>query len=206
MIVIVDYNKNATQALGQLLETLAMPYTISDCPEVIRQSDYLILPDGDSYQEVMAFLNETELSDVIKAYGRAGNPLLGIGMGMHVLFEGDTTTGFTSGLGLLAGLSESLPSDAYFPVPHQRETELLGLAEGSQLTQGLGAAKVSYDHRLTVDCDLELIQAVSQYSIKFPAIVQEKNIVGYQFLVEERSGAGGQALHNFIEKYKERGA
>lgn len=197
MIVIVDYQENNVSTLVEVLKKRGCEVEVSDQADVIANSDCLLLPDGASYQVVMATLREQNLIPIIKAHAKAGKPLLGIGLGMHLLFEGTTVRGFTEGLELLEGLSELLPSDDDYPLPHNGEVTLIGVEEGNPLTEGLENQAVVYHHSLMVDCELEQIKALSQYSVKFPAIIQEKAIVGFQFLPELSAG-GEQALINFI--------
>lgn len=199
MIVIVDYLEAETKQLCQVLEALSQPYLVSDEPEQITNGNYLILPNSQSYEEAMASLSAKKLVKVIQSFASSGKPVLGIGMGLHLLFEGKVAPSYTAGLGLLEGLSEELPVDSDYPLPNKGSQELLGLAEDSALTDKLANQFVTYNHRLMIDCELEQIKAVSQYSLKFPAIIQEKQVVGYQFLPELSGSAGVQAIKNFLE-------
>lgn len=197
MVVIVNYGNADVKGLVEIINKEGFHVTVSEERAVIEKSQCLILANGKSYQEGMAQLRDWELISTIKSVAREGKPILGIGLGMHLLFEGTTVAGFTSGLELLEGLSEALPADSEYPLPHQGERTLIGVDEENPLTKGLTDQLVSYDHSLTVDCDLEQIKALSQYSLKFPAIIQEGAIVGFQFLPELSSG-GQQALQNFL--------
>ncbi|WP_314066920.1 imidazole glycerol phosphate synthase subunit HisH [uncultured Vagococcus sp.] len=199
VIVIVNYQENNVSDLVKVLKRLGCQVDISNQADVIAASQCLILPDGTNYQGAMAKLKEMGLSSVIKAHVEAGKPLLGIGLGMHLLFEGTTVDGFTSGLDLLEGLSENLPEDQEFPLPHRGASKLIGVQEANPLTAELDGQLVIYNHLLTVDCELDQIKALSQYSVKFPAIIQEKALVGFQFLPELSQG-GEQALSNFIKE------
>lgn len=194
----MNYQEKDVSSLITSLKKYGCQVEVSDQLEVIAKCDCLILPDGDSYAEAMVTLREKELLGAIKAHAKAGKSLLGIGLGMHLLFEGTTVNGFTAGLELLEGLSENLPDDPAYPLPHTGQSTLIGVDETSDLTSGLANQKVGYHHSLTVDCDLNQIKALSQYTIKFPAIIQEQAIVGFQFLPELSPG-GEQALSNFIK-------
>lgn len=197
MIVIVTEQDDEVTDLANYLKAQGEQVEISTKEESLRASDRLILPNAANYAEAMGLLQERELISAIDEHTKAGKPILGIGLGMHLLFEGVMANGFTAGLEILEGLSESLPLDEAYPLPHRTEGVLIGMDEESVLTQGLTNQLVVYDHCLTVDCELEVIRALGQYSVKFPAIIQRGAIVGFQFLPELSVG-GQQALDNFL--------
>ena len=105
MIAIIDYGMGNLHSVCNALSALGFSYCVSSDPEVLKQADGLILPGVGAFRDCMNNLQKASLIDVIKEQANSGKPLLGICLGMQVLFEKGYEVEETQGLGLLHGKS-----------------------------------------------------------------------------------------------------
>ena len=103
MIAIIDYGMGNLHSVCNALSALGFSYCVSSDPEVLKQADGLILPGVGAFRDCMNNLQKASLIDVIKEQANSGKPLLGICLGMQVLFEKGYEVEETQGLGLLHG-------------------------------------------------------------------------------------------------------
>ena len=122
MIGIIDYGMGNLFSVSQALERLQVDYFISEKESELKKADALILPGVGAFKDAMALLNETGLTTMIREYVATGKPLLGICLGMQLLFEESEENGIHTGLSLLPGRVVRFPGktengDTY-KVPH----------------------------------------------------------------------------------------
>lgn len=208
MIGIVDYGMGNLFSVSKALERLNVPYFISEQRDQLMTADALILPGVGSFRDAMERLNETGLSDMLRTYAKSGKPLLGICLGMQLLFDESDENGLTAGLGLLQGRVEKFPGktsdgEAY-KVPHMG-WNALDFAQVSPILKDIDDKYVYFVHsyyvKLTEEADLI---ASATYDVKVPAIVGRNNIYGMQFHPEKSGRLGMELLRNFTEIVKER--
>ena len=89
--------------MSEALKRLDVPFFVSEKPEELGKADGLILPGVGAFKDAMVILNESGISDFIQDYVKTGKPLLGICLGMQLLFEESEEGGLSKGLGLLPG-------------------------------------------------------------------------------------------------------
>ena len=107
MIGIIDYGMGNLFSVSQALERLQVDYFISEKESELKKADALILPGVGSFKDAMARLNETGLATMIRDYVGTGKPLLGICLGMQLLFDESEENGIHSGLSLITRKSRS---------------------------------------------------------------------------------------------------
>src|SRR5213076_1360263 len=98
MIGIVDYGMGNLFSVSKALERLGAEYFLSSEKKDLLAADALILPGVGSFRDAMLRLNEEGLSEMVKEFAKSGKPLLGICLGMQLLFEDSDENGFTEGL------------------------------------------------------------------------------------------------------------
>lgn len=200
MVVIIDYGMGNLKSVYNALQKIECESKISSKIEDIKNADALILPGVGAFKDCMDNLQRVGLIDVIKEEANAGKPLLGICLGMQVLFEKGYEVEEREGLGLLKGSIEKM-EDSNVKIPHigwnnlefNREDELVkGLKEDSF---------VYYVHSYYAQGyrDEDLV-AYSQYGkLKIPGLVRKGNVMGAQFHPEKSGEIGLQILRNFKE-------
>ncbi|WP_223701347.1 imidazole glycerol phosphate synthase subunit HisH [Sutcliffiella deserti] len=202
MIGIIDYGMGNLYSVSKALERMGVGYTISNSREVLAQADGLILPGVGSFRDAMAILQETGLDAFIKEEVKSGKPLLGICLGMQLLYENSEENGQTEGLGLLEGkvvrFRGTTADEESYKVPHMGWNKLR-FTKDSPLLKGLVEDYVYFVHSYYVSSfsEKELL-ASSLYDVIVPAVVGKENVFGTQFHPEKSSAAGLAILKNFV--------
>lgn len=205
MIGIVDYGMGNLFSVSKALERLGADYFISGEKEELAQAEALILPGVGSFRDAMIRLNEEGLADMLRAYTNAGKPLLGICLGMQLLFDNSEENGLTDGLGLLPGNVRRFPGGGY-KVPHMGWNRLEFTAT-SPLLANLEEDYVYFVHSYFVDAkDSTVLLAKASYHEEVSAVVGRGNIYGMQFHPEKSSRLGMSLLTNFLKIVDERKA
>lgn len=203
MIGIIDYGMGNLFSVSKALERLGAEYFISDDKEKLKAADSLILPGVGSFKDAMDRLNETGLTDMIREYTATGKPLLGICLGMQLLFRQSEENGLTKGLNLLPGEVVRFPGvtkeGQTYKVPHMGWNKLRFKGDSPLLTN-TEEGYVYFVHSYYVKTeDKEVVIASSGYDVEVPAIVGKGNVFGTQFHPEKSSKLGMDLLRNFID-------
>jgi len=196
-IAIVDYGMGNLRSVEKALEHVgARPVVASDHAE-IGAAQGLILPGVGAFPEAMRRIRERSLDGLIGERVSAGTPLLGICLGMQLLFEGSTELGGAEGLGLLGGRVDQLDPGAD-KLPHIGWSAVR-VERDSPIVAGLGADEPFYFvHSFVARARSEDTIASCEEGERFAAIVGSGNVVGAQFHPEKSSAAGLQLLRNFV--------
>jgi glutamine amidotransferase len=208
MIGIIDYGMGNLFSVSKALERLGVPYFISDESEKLFSANGLILPGVGSFRDAMHRLNDSGLSELIKQYVATGKPLLGICLGMQLLFEVSEENGLSKGLGLLSGQVVRFPGRTNvgmdYKVPHMGWNKL-NFKRPSNILNNVNESHVYFVHSYYVKTDdEEVLIASSDYGLEVPAVVGKGNIIGMQFHPEKSSRLGIQLLKNFADLAEER--
>lgn len=209
MIGIVDYGMGNLFSVSKALERLGADYFISSEKNALIAADQLILPGVGAFRDAMVRLNEDGLSEMMREFAQSGKPLLGICLGMQLLFEDSDEHGLTDGLKLLPGSVRRFPGKnkdgESYKVPHMGWNKLEFVKESSLLA-GLKEDFVYFVHSYFVDAkDSAVLLAKTSYFEEVAAVVGHGNIYGMQFHPEKSSKLGMALLNNFL-KLKERRA
>ncbi|MFK2825456.1 imidazole glycerol phosphate synthase subunit HisH [Bacillus sp. B190/17] len=201
MIGIVDYGMGNLFSVSKALERLGIPYVISESPEELNETKGLILPGVGSFRDAMALLKEKKLDDFLYTYAESGRPLLGICLGMQLLFQESEENGRTEGLGLLKGRVTRIPAgaDGKMKVPHMG-WNALSFHKESPVLDGAEEGYVYFVHSYYVtEMDEESLLASTVYGVGIPAVVGKNNVFGMQFHPEKSGAVGMQLLTNFTK-------
>lgn len=204
MIGIVDYGMGNLFSVSKALERLNADYFISGDKEELLRADALLLPGVGSFRDAMEVLQV----DTIKEFAASGKPLLGICLGMQLLFEDSDENGFTKGLGLLPGhvrrFSGANAAGETYKVPHMGWNKL-DFVKSSPILDGLEEDYVYFVHSYYVSAEnTEALLAKANYHEEVSAVVGKGNIFGMQFHPEKSSKLGMALLSNFLKLVEER--
>ncbi|MBD7913015.1 imidazole glycerol phosphate synthase subunit HisH [Clostridium cibarium] len=200
MVVIIDYGMGNLKSVFNALNKIDCHSKISSDKEDLRTADALILPGVGAFKDCMDNLERTGLSDIIKEEVVKGKPLLGICLGMQVLFEKGYEGEEKKGLGLLKGEVRKMV-DPYEKIPHigwnnleKNNNDILidGINENSY---------VYYVHSYYAQeyRDEDLVGYSTYGKLKIPGLVRRDNIMGAQFHPEKSGEDGLRILKNFKE-------
>lgn len=203
-ITIVDYGLGNIRSLKNALEHLSITCTLSRDKDVILNSDALILPGVGAFGHAMDILEEYDLVTAISEYAKSGKPLLGICLGMQLLFEESEEFKITKGLGLIEGCVKKLQNVR--KLPHIGWAKLHNKMDTKKtILDGLDEkAEFYFVHTYAVGTDDAYILSTSRYdNIEFCSSVKKGNIYGCQFHPEKSGKVGLKILKNFIDIVKE---
>ena len=202
MIAIVDYGVGNLFSLSASLAHLGLDSTVTADPEKIRSADQIILPGVGAFGDAMDKLTSTGLVPLLKEQAQQ-KPLLGICLGMQLLFEQSSEYGVHQGLGLIPGKVEPLLPQVEplgLKVPHMGWISL-NIRKNDGLFKGIeGNPYVYFVHSyyLTAE-DKDIVSADTFYSTEIHAAVQYKNIHATQFHPEKSGDVGLKILRNFAD-------
>ncbi|MUK89796.1 imidazole glycerol phosphate synthase subunit HisH [Ornithinibacillus sp. L9] len=198
MIAIIDYGAGNIKSLQFALTKLGYESYLTTDQGEIRNSNAIILPGVGAFEDAMTALHKADLVEVIKDEANNEKPLLGICLGMQLLYETSNEDGLSNGLGLLNGHIERINNCV--KVPHMG-WNTLSLHRDSTITYQLPSEAYVYfvhSYFATNINESELISSTN-YGGLIPAIVRKNNIIGMQFHPEKSGSTGLQLLKNFGE-------
>lgn len=200
MIGIIDYGMGNLHSVTKAVERLGRDCFLSESPAELAKADRLILPGVGAFPDGMEELNKRNLADFIKQWINDGKPLLGICLGMQLLFDESDENGSTMGLGILPGKVVKFPGGDY-KVPHMGWNELEFKQPDHPILQGLDGGYVYFVHSYFVKPDrAEILIASTEYGgEQVTAVAGRKNVWGTQFHPEKSSTVGMTMLKNFID-------
>lgn len=195
MTAIIDYGAGNLFSVKNALDYLGIENKVTKNAEDLRAADRLILPGVGAFPDAMRMLRESGLVEVIKEEVQK-KPLLGICLGMQMLFEKGYEFEETDGLGLIKG-SVKLMTPENLPIPHIGWNEL-ELNKPCKLLEK-GGEYVYFVHSYAADCPSENVAAYCDYGMKIPAFVFNGNVYGAQFHPEKSGEAGLEMLRKFAK-------
>lgn len=195
MVVLIDYGSEHMPRICEVLEQLKVNCRVSADPQTILEGDGVILPGGSVFGEVMRELRRIGLDDVIWELSLRGIPLLGIGLGMQLLFTESEEQGLHRGINLFPGTVRRLTQGVKVPHSGWREIRFL---EPHGLFSGLTEGRVYFDHSYHVEvANREELLATVHYGSELAAIVGRGRVFGMQFHPEQSGSLGRKLLQNF---------
>ena len=202
MIGLIDYNMGNLRSVSNAFEKLGVGVEIIKNADDMSQCDKIILPGVGAFKDAMDCLHERGMDEAVKTFAASGKPLLGICLGMQLLFDSSVEFGKCVGLGLIEGEIVKFDTTRFphrLKVPHMGWNELLVTKE-SALFQGMPEAFYLYFvHSFHAQCDDKYIIGKTMYGYDFPSAVQKKNVFGFQPHPEKSHTNGLAILKNFVE-------
>ena len=201
MIAIIDYGVGNLFSLSCSLASIGQEAVVSGDKEVISRADKIILPGVGAFSDAAKKLMSSGLGQVVKDEATKGKPILGICLGMQLLFEKSYEFGEYEGLGLLKGvirpISEVCPNG--IKIPHIGWNPLIFTKPSPLFGRIKDRECVYFVHSYhATDCD-ESVIAVTEYGAMLTAASADKNIFGCQFHPEKSGKTGLSILRAFCE-------
>lgn len=200
-IGLADYGVGNRRSVRNALEALGAQVNVTSDATELDATDGLIIPGVGAFPHCMGRLQETGLDHFIRTYVATGKPVLGICVGMQMLFDVGTEFGTTRGLGLIPGEVNRLPIDPQRGrLPHIAWTSVRS-SEGAAMFKGFAEpAKFYFVHSFApsgvpADC---ISGEASYCGHAFAAAVEKANVWGTQFHPEKSGPSGLRLLGNFI--------
>ncbi len=201
MIAIVDYGVGNLFSLISSFKKIGADITVTSDPKVIANADGIILPGVGAFEDAAKKLRDSGLGKVIIDEAARGKKLMGICLGMQMLFEKSYEYGCHEGLGLLKGsivpMKDSIPSQ--LKIPHIGWNALHFTKDSDLLKYVKKDDCVYFVHSFyATDCDDSVI-ATAEYGKELTAAVQKDNVMGCQFHPEKSGEVGLNILRAFCE-------
>lgn len=202
MVAIIDYGVGNLFSLSSSFSAIGFDATVTRDPDVIRRADRILLPGVGAFSDAIAKLRETGLIPILLEEVAKGKPLMGICLGMQLLFDKSFEYGEYEGLGLIPGeirpISEVIASD--LKIPHIGWNALHFTEKKSEIFKYLKESDCVYfvHSYYGAGCD-EYVTATAEYSVELTAAVQNKNVYGCQFHPEKSGNVGLKILRAFCE-------
>ncbi len=202
MIVIVDYGMGNLRSVEKALASLGAAARISNDPVVIGQADKLILPGVGAFGDGMKNIRTYGIEDAIVRFAASGKPLLGICLGMQMLFEDGEENPGVRGLGIIKGSVRKFDPAALGPgglkIPHMGWNQVIW-SKKSFLFDGIGdRSNFYFVHSYYPEPGEDVTAGVTGYGIDFASVIQKGNIAATQFHPEKSQKNGLRLLLNFI--------
>ncbi|MGL6107978.1 imidazole glycerol phosphate synthase subunit HisH [Romboutsia sp.] len=200
MNIIVDYGLGNLSSVYRAFEKAGIETKISSDIEEIKNAKTLILPGVGAFRDAINSLYDLDLVSVIKEHVDKGKYLIGICLGMQLLYEKSYEYGEYEGLGLIKGSVEKL--DIKLKVPHMGWNNLKFNKDDEILKYINEDDYVYFVHSYYINSSNEELLAFAEYEKTIPGIVKDKNIYGIQFHPEKSSSVGENILKAYGEMIK----
>ena len=200
MIAIIDYGVGNLFSLVSSLKYIGQEVVVTADKARLARADKLILPGVGAFEDARAHLRVTKLDQLLIREAAQGKLILGICLGMQMLFEQSLEFGVHEGLGLLSGVIAPIPPDAEHKIPHMGWNALQFKGKKSPLFKYVNAGDhVYFVHSYHAeDCEASVI-ATAEYGTNVTAAVAHGNVFGAQFHPEKSGTVGLNILRAFAE-------
>ena len=202
MIAVIDYGVGNLFSLCSSLKRIGADAVVTSDPEVICKAEKLILPGVGAFADAAKKLQASGLDVLIKEQAAQGKEIMGICLGMQLLFEKSYEFGEHTGLGLLEGsvigMEGTLPAE--LKIPHIGWNALKFTKESKLLRYIKEGDCVYFVHSFYVDPSAKSVVATAEYGKEVTAAVQQGNIMGCQFHPEKSGEVGLSILRAFCER------
>lgn len=201
MIRIIDYGVGNLFSLKSSLRAIGIDADYTGNPAEIRKADKLILLGVGAFRDAREALRSTGLDRVVQEEAGRGKPLMGICLGMQMLFDRSYEYGEYEGLGLIPGeivpMEGRIPKD--LPIPHIGWNELMLKQPSPLMKNTANGDYVYFVHSYYAETPAEYVIATTDYGVEMTAAVQKDNVYGCQFHPEKSSEVGLSILKAFCE-------
>lgn len=195
-IGIIDYGMGNLHSVVNALNFIGVDSFVSADPIELNKSDKLILPGVGAFKDAMDELKKAGLHTWIKEVSGKGVPLLGICLGMQLLFESSEEHGHTEGLGLLKGHIKKL--EVPYKIPHMGWNELM-IKKEDPIFKGLEDKHVYFVHSYHLETEEDIVSATTYYGKEVQVAAQQNNLFALQFHPEKSGDVGLNILKNFAK-------
>jgi len=203
-VTVVDYGIGNLLSVERALEHCGAEVCVAESPQLIANSERLLLPGVGAFGNGMDELTQRGLVDPIREYAASGRPLLGICLGMQLLFDGSDEFGASKGLGLIRGWVRKLPELAGIKLPHvgwSPVSQVTGLAWAGTLLEAMNDGENMYfvhSYHSVPQERREWLACTHYGDFEFCSVVRSANVSGCQFHPEKSGEAGLQIIRSFL--------
>ena len=202
MIAIIDYGVGNLFSLKSSFAAIGVDAVVTNDKDIIEKADKVILPGVGAFEDAIKKLKDSGMADVVIAEAKKGKPMMGICLGMQLLFDKSFEYGEFDGLGLIKGEIRPISDviDSNHKIPHIGWNELHFKGEKSPIFKYLKEGDhVYFVHSFYgANCDESTI-ATTEYSAELTAAVAKGNVYGCQFHPEKSGDVGLSILKAFYE-------
>ena len=201
MIAIIDYGVGNLFSLKSSFAAIGEEAVVTSDAAVISRADRLILPGVGAFEDAAKKLSDSGMAEVVKREAQSGKPIMGICLGMQLLFEKSYEYGEHEGLGLIGGSVRPIADviDKELKIPHIGWNRLI-VKKQSPLFKYLSDGDCVYfvHSYYATDCE-DAVTATAEYSAELTASVEKGNVYGCQFHPEKSGDVGLKILKAFCE-------
>jgi glutamine amidotransferase len=197
-VAIVDYGLGNLRSVQKALEKVGADVHIASSPAALDQVDGIVLPGVGAFRDAIRNIRPFELP--LKENVNAGTPVLGICLGLQLLFTESTEGGAFAGLDVFQGRVVRLP--ATVKIPHMGWNQLQIVDRDAFMTKDVpNGAHVYFVHSYYADVKATgIVKAYTEYGVDIPAIVAEDHVVATQFHPEKSGATGLRLLANYVKR------
>ncbi len=201
MVAIIDYNMGNLASVYNACHLLDAKAQIVNDPSEIKNFDRVILPGVGAFGDAMEHLNETGMIEAVKEFSKSGKPMIGICLGMQLLFESSEEFGDHKGLGLIPGKVVHFDKNKMdmedHKVPHMGWNKVF--TKESSLFDGLDNPYLYFVHSYHAQTEDKYTIGKTIYGYEFVSAVNKDNIYGFQPHPEKSHDNGIKILDNFMK-------
>jgi glutamine amidotransferase len=195
-VTVVDYRTSNLLSIAKALQRVGAVVEMTNKQEGISRAERLVLPGVGAFGAAIRNMDSLEIKQAVTEFGKSGKPLIGICLGMQVLFSVSFELGINDGLNLIPG--EIVAFDSSVKVPHMGWNKV-DFMKPSRLFHNLQGGEYAYFvHSYYAKPDDRYVSGTTEYGVQFPAIVENGNIFGIQFHPEKSQSFGLRILENFL--------
>lgn len=193
-IGIVDYGVGNHASVWRTLQSLNYSCQVSADPDVLDQTDLLVLPGVGAFAAAMDGLHRHDLVEYLRVRSHSGQPIVGLCLGMQLLADASHEHGVNEGLGLIPGVVQPFRQGRWH-IGWNR-IEAVGDDPIFQVSDG---EFMYFNHAYVFEAPIEYQACVARIDQPFPVAVRHGNLVGLQFHPEKSQQAGRTLLHSVLE-------
>jgi glutamine amidotransferase len=196
MIALVDYGAGNLRSVENALRKVGAEVTVTHDPDVVRRADRLVVPGQGSMPACADAMRASGVADALAGAVRAGRPVLGICVGLQILFEEGDEAGGAKGLGLLPGRIEKLPDTV--KLPHIGWSPVRAAPGCHALLAPLDGQYVYFAHSYAAPADAAATALVAHHGKAYCAALAHDNLFAVQFHPEKSQQVGLALLERFV--------
>lgn len=195
-VTIIDYGVGNLRSVEKAFAATGCEAIVSGDEKALRAAERLVLPGVGAFGACMKALSERGFDQLVRQRVAEGTPLLGVCVGMQLLFEESDEFGATPGLGLLPGRVRRFSDEVV--VPHVGWNQVKQVRSHPLFAQVPDQSHFYFVHSYYCEPDeTRMIAGATDYSVNYAAVVAHENICGVQFHPEKSQAAGLRLLQNF---------
>lgn len=197
-VTVLDYRTSNLLSITKALQNVGAKVKLTQSPDDVVKADRLVLPGVGAFGAAMRNIDLLGVRESLVEFGKSGRPLMGICLGMQILFGVSFEQGTYYGLALVPGEVVAFPEVTALKVPHMGWNQVRQ-TRASRLFDGARDKEYAYFvHSYYVTTDDEHVAGSTEYGVVFPSVVEHENIYGIQFHPEKSQAFGLKILQNFM--------